>query len=69
MFKIVVYINYIYICYIIMNSAGTNISSTIPIISKICFRCGRNNHSYLECYASTDKNGKKLGYCTCLRCR
>ena len=52
-----------------MNSAGTNISSTIPIISKICFRCGRNNHSYLECYASTDKNGKKLGYCTCLRCR
>ena len=34
-----------------------------------CYRCGRNNHTAENCYASTSKDGKLLNYCKCLRCR
>ena len=52
-----------------MNAAGNNISSHITIISGSCFRCGRDTHNYTDCSESTNKNGKKLGYCVCLKCR
>ena len=56
-----------------MNSAGIY-NSIGPIEEredeeKICTRCGRKNHTNGECYESTNSNGQKLNYCTCLKCR